>query len=72
MYIITRCWTIPLPYCLFQSGGDGSDSFGQLDLNSEDNEDQLLKMMQGMMSSLLSRDVLYPSLMELCKQVSLC
>lgn len=44
-----------------QGGGDVGES--------EDDEDQLVKMMQGMMSSLLSRDVLYPSLMELCKQV---
>ena len=41
----------------------------QLDLGSEEGEDQLMKMMQGMMSTLLSKDVLYPSLMELCKQV---
>ena len=45
--------------------------FGQLDLGSEEGEDQLMKMMQGMMSTLLSKEVLYPSLKELCKQVSL-
>ena len=44
--------------------------FGQLDLGSEEGEDQLMKMMQGMMSTLLSKEVLYPSLKELCKQVS--
>ena len=44
--------------------------FGQLDLGSEEGEDQLMKMMQGMMSTLLSKDVLYPSLKELCKQVT--
>ena len=42
---------------------------GQLDLGSEEGEDQLMKMMQGMMATLLSKDVLYPSLKELCKQV---
>ncbi len=35
-----------------------------------EDDDELLKMMQGMMSSLLSKDVLYPSLIELCKQVT--
>ena len=42
---------------------------GQLDLGSEESEDQFMKMMQGMMSTLLSKDVLYPSLVELRKQV---
>ena len=53
-------------------GGAGAglgDMFGQLDLGSEEGEDQLMKMMQGMMSTLLSKEVLYPSLKELCKQV---
>ena len=53
-------------------GGVGAglgDMFGQLDLGSEEGEDQLMKMMQGMMSTLLSKEVLYPSLKELCKQV---
>ena len=44
---------------------------GQLDVNSEEGEDQFLMMMQGMMSTLLSKDVLYPSLMELRKQVDI-
>jgi hypothetical protein len=55
-------------------GGVGAglgDMFGQLDLGSEEGEDQLMKMMQGMMSTLLSKEVLYPSLKELCKQVNL-
>ena len=37
----------------------------------EDGEDGLVKMMEGMMGTLLSRDVLYPSLTEICKQVYL-
>ena len=43
---------------------------GQLDLGSEESEDQFMKVMQGMMSTLLSKDVLYPSLAELRRQVS--
>lgn len=35
----------------------------------EDGEEGLVKMMEGMMGTLLSRDVLYPSLTEICKQV---
>lgn len=60
--------------CGLQQSGVGAglgDMFGQLDLGSEEGEDQLMKMMQGMMSTLLSKEVLYPSLKELCKQVSL-
>ncbi|XP_064396190.1 peroxisomal biogenesis factor 19-like [Halichondria panicea] len=47
---------------------EGLGSGGVLPEASEEDDDQLLKMMQGMMSSLLSKDVLYPSLTELCKQ----
>ena len=53
------------------AGGGLDDMLGQLDLGSEEGEDQLMKMMQGMMATLLSKDVLYPSLKELCKQVNL-
>jgi hypothetical protein len=42
---------------------------GKLDLGSEEGEDHFMKMMQGMMSTLLSKEVLYPSLVDLCKQV---
>lgn len=42
----------------------------QLDLGSDEGEDHFMKMMQGMMSTLLSKEVLYPSLVDLCKQVS--
>ena len=35
----------------------------------EEGEEGLVKMMEGMMGTLLSRDVLYPSLTEICKQV---
>lgn len=41
----------------------------QMDLGSEEGEDHFMKMMQGMMSTLLSKEVLYPSLVDLCKQV---
>ena len=79
-YVIIAVWmnasywlTLVRYYVLLQQGGLGAglgDMFGQLDLGSEEGEDQLMKMMQGMMSTLLSKDVLYPSLKELCKQVS--
>ena len=45
---------------------------GELFGDDEEEEEKLIKMMQGMMSSLLSKDVLYPSLKELCKPVSHC
>ena len=35
----------------------------------EEGEEGIVKMMEGMMSTLLSRDVLHPSLTEICKQV---
>ena len=38
----------------------------------EEGEEGLVKMMEGMMSTLLSRDVLYPSLSDICKQVYMC
>ena len=41
-------------------------------MSSDDSEDQLMKMMQGMMNTLLSKEVLYPSLTDLCKQVGVC
>ena len=62
------CWFI---FCQGGVGAGLGDMFGQLDLGSEEGEDQLMKMMQGMMSTLLSKEVLYPSLKELCKQVRL-
>ena len=45
---------------------------GKLDLGSEEGEDHFMKMMHGMMSTLLSKEVLYPSLVDLCKQVQYC
>ena len=66
--------TVHVCFLSSQQGGIGAglgDMFGQLDLSSEEGEDQLMKMMQGMMSTLLSKEVLYPSLKELCKQVRL-
>ena len=44
-------------------GGEGGEGEGE--------EEGLVKMMEGMMGTLLSRDVLYPSLTEICKQVCL-
>ncbi len=41
----------------------------QLDLDSEEGEDQFMKMMEGMMSTLISKEVLYPSLLNLCQLV---
>ena len=41
---------------------------GSLDFSSEDGEDGLMKAMSGMMDQLLSKDVLYPSLVDLCAQ----
>ncbi len=55
-------------------GGPGlgglEEMMGQMDMGAED-EDQFMKMMQGMMSTLLSKEVLYPSLVELRKQVGI-
>ena len=41
---------------------------GGIDLNSEEGEEGLMRAMQGMMNTLLSKDVLYPSLKDLCEQ----
>ena len=38
----------------------------------EDGQDGFMPMMQGMMKSLLSKDILYPSLKELSQKVSFC
>ena len=45
-----------------EEGGEGGEG--------EAGEEGLVKMMEGMMGTLLSREVLYPSLSEICKQVS--
>ncbi len=59
--------------CSVQSGGEGggglSELLGGLDLNAEGGEDSLMQVMEGVMSTLLSKDVLYPSLSDLCSQV---
>ena len=64
---------------LFQSEGGGggmpdlSELLGGLPLNDEGGEgEELVKVMEGMMSSLLSRDILYPSIDDLCSQVGKC
>lgn len=46
------------------------DMMGKLNLGAGEGggEEQMMKMMEGMMSTLLSKEVLYPSLMDLCKQ----
>ena len=41
---------------------------GGIDLNSEEGEEGLMRAMQGMMNTLLSKEVLYPSLKDLCEQ----
>ena len=51
-----------------------SAMFGGVDLSSVgvaggDNDEELMGMMQSMMESLLSKDVLYPSLQAICKKV---
>ena len=54
-----------------KSGGipaDLSEMLEGIDLNSEDGEEGLMRAMQGMMSTLLSKEVLYPSLKDLCEQ----
>ena len=51
--------------------GGSSSLLGGLDLGSEEEEgDSLMKVMGEMMNTLLSKDVLYPSLSDLCRQVS--
>ena len=48
------------------------DMLGGLDLGSEEGEDQMMKMMEGMVNQLLSKEVLHPSLSDLTKQVRPC
>jgi len=53
-----------------------SAMFGGVDLSSGgvaggESDEELMGMMQSMMESLLSRDVLYPSLQAICKKVSI-
>ncbi len=43
---------------------------GGLDLSAEGGEDSLVQVMEGVMSTLLSKEVLCPSLSELCSQVT--
>ena len=66
---------IPMQSGATASGGGGaegipglSEMLGSLDFSSEDGEDGLMKAMSGMMDQLLSKDVLYPSLVDLCAQ----
>ncbi len=47
-----------------------TDMMGNLELGDNgEGEEQVIKMMEGMMNTLLSKDVLYPSLVDFCKQV---
>jgi len=51
-----------------------SAMFGSVDLSSAgvaggNHDEELMGMMQSMMESLLSKDVLYPSLQAICKKV---
>ena len=48
------------------------EMMGNMDLEEGgEGEEQVMKMMEGMMKTLLSKDVLYPSLADFCKQVHL-
>ena len=49
-------------------GGEGEGE-GEGEGDGEEGEEQLMRVMEGMMDTLLSRDLLYPSLTEICKQV---
>ena len=68
-----------------QKGGAGNESVGDIppklakmmsdlqlgDLpDGEEAEDGIMAAMQGMMNTLLSKQVLYPSLLDFCNQVS--
>lgn len=60
------------PY-LQAAGGDAEDKLKDLlgqEGGGEEGDEQLMKLMEGMMGMLVSKDVLYPSLMELCNRVS--
>ena len=47
-----------------------TDMMGNLDIGENgEGEEHVLSMMESMMNTLLSKDVLYPSLMDFCKQV---
>lgn len=48
-----------------------TDMMGNLDLGGGggEGEEQVLNMMENMMGTLLSKEVLYPSLVDFCKQV---
>ena len=47
-----------------------TDMMGNLELGDNgEGEEHVIKMMDGMMNTLLSKDVLYPSLVDFCKQV---
>ena len=50
--------------------GNGGGGGGGMEEEEEEEEEGLLRAMEGMMGTLLSRDVLYPSLTEICRQVS--
>ena len=50
------------------SGADLSSTAAANDISGDDEE--LMVMMQSMMESLLSKDVLYPSLQAICQKVS--
>lgn len=60
-----------VPYQSGKGGAGGlSELLGGLDLGAEGTEDSLMQVMEGVMSTLLSKDVLYPSLSDLCSQVT--
>lgn len=54
------------------AGEDAEDKLKDLlgQEGGEEGDEQLMKLMEGMMGMLVSKDVLYPSLMELRSRVS--
>lgn len=49
-----------------------NEMLGGIDLSATDGaEDDVMSMMQSMMESLLSKDVLYPSLQAICQKVNM-
>ena len=50
---------------------DLSGLFGGMNLGSEGGEEGLMSMMENMMGTLLSKEVLHPPLKEFCAQVGL-
>ena len=65
MYAPLLCYTLPCAQM-----DDLPGMFGGLNFGSESGEEGLLSMMENMMGTLLSKEVLYPPLKEFCARVS--